>query len=291
MRILILGSNGLIGSAMHSVISKNSNLEVLGSVRNDSVKSFFPESFKNRLVCSGNLEEESNVINLIENVRPNTVINCAGITKHITGSKSPISDITINALLPHRLANVCKKEGIRLIHVSTDCIFSGVSGNYNEKDIPDPVDLYGKTKQLGEVISDNCITVRTSVIGHEINTNYGLLEWFLAQKSCKGFRKAIFSGLPTIEFARVIRDYVLPNMDLSGLYHISSHPISKYDLLKMISLVYNTKIDIVPDDTVRIDRSLDGSLFKLKVGYVAPDWPDLIKLTYDYHNNEGKMNV
>jgi dTDP-4-dehydrorhamnose reductase len=144
------------------------------------------------------------------------------------------------------------------------------------------VDFYGKSKHLGEVLGQHCLTLRTSTIGRELGTRNGLLEWFLAQRECKGYRRAIFSGLPTTEFARVVRDIVIPNENLVGLYHVGSRPIDKYSLLRLIAQVYGKEISIEPDDQVTIDRSLDSGRFKAATGYSSVDWPELIETMRDY---------
>ena len=171
----------------------------------------------------------------------------------------------------------------RLIHVSTDCVFSGERGGYVEGDPTDARDAYGKSKALGEVDYPHAITLRTSIIGHELQSKISLLDWFLAQnKRCNGYTKAIFSGLPTVVFAQLIRDIVIPHQELSGLYHISAKPISKFDLLKLIAEVYGKSIHIEPEEELVIDRSLNSMRFQLATGYIAPEWPELIQLMHAY---------
>ena len=168
-----------------------------------------------------------------------------------------------------------------MVHISTDCVFSGARGSYTEDYPADANDVYGKAKFLGEVNYSHAITLRTSTIGHELHSAYGLLEWFLSQQgSCKGFSRAIFSGLPNTEFARVVRDMVIPRPDLHGLYHVGADPIAKFELLKLIATVYGKQIDIVQDDEFMIDRSLNSERFKQATGYSAPSWPELIHSMY-----------
>jgi dTDP-4-dehydrorhamnose reductase len=165
-----------------------------------------------------------------------------------------------------------------LIHISTDCVFSGEKGGYVESDFADARDVYGKSKALGEVDYPHAVTLRTSTIGHELKSEYGLLDWFLSQQGrCKGYTRAIFSGLPTVVFAQVVRDVVIPHEKLSGLYHVAAKSINKFDLLNLIADVYGKDIEIVPDEKLVIDRSLDANRFRLATGYVAPEWSDLIK--------------
>jgi dTDP-4-dehydrorhamnose reductase len=163
------------------------------------------------------------------------------------------------------------------VHISTDCVFSGAKGGYMEEDAPDARDLYGRSKLLGEVDCPHAVTLRTSIIGHELNSAHGLIGWFLAQQgNVKGYTRAIFSGLPTYELARVIRDLVLPRAEMHGLFHVASRPISKYDLLHMVNQEYGKGLKIEPDDHLKIDRSLNANRFLEATGYKAPDWPDLI---------------
>jgi dTDP-4-dehydrorhamnose reductase len=188
-----------------------------------------------------------------------------------------MAHMTLNSALPHRLLDLSNQFNSRLIHISTDCVFSGRRGNYQESDIPDADDVYGRSKILGEVFDSNSITLRTSIIGHELLTNYSLLNWFLAQNdSCEGYRNAIFSGLPTVIFSEIIRDLVIPNAQLTGLFHVSASPINKFDLLTLIAKIYRKKILIKPNDEIKIDRSLNSKKFKDATGFNPPPWENLI---------------
>jgi dTDP-4-dehydrorhamnose reductase len=173
--------------------------------------------------------------------------------------------------------------GARLVHMSTDCVFSGSKGNYRESDPSDAKDLYGRSKYLGEVAYPNAITLRTSIIGHELQSAHGLVGWFLAQQGqCNGFTRAIFSGLPTVALAQVVRDVVIPRPGLFGVYHVAAQPISKYDLLKLVADVYGKTIEITPSEKLVIDRSLNADRFRDATGYQVPGWPELIKLMFKY---------
>ena len=224
------------------------------------------------------VEKPDVLARVFSQVRPDVVVNCIGLTKHHKEAADPLLAIPLNALLPHRLADLCAVVGARMVHVSTDCVFSGLGGNYREEDSADATDLYGKSKLLGEVNYPHALTLRTSTIGHELQGAYGLLEWFLARDGhCKGYARAIFSGLTNIEFARVVRDVVIPRPDLAGLYHLGAQPINKFDLLKLIGRVYGKTIEIAADRDFVIDRSLDATGFSAATGYVAPDWPAMIE--------------
>ncbi|RJG20515.1 dTDP-4-dehydrorhamnose reductase family protein, partial [Massilia cavernae] len=191
--------------------------------------------------------------------------------------------LPINSMLPHRLAKLCALAGARLVHVSTDCVFAGTKGRYHETDVSDATDLYGKSKYIGEVHTDNAITLRTSIIGHELQNGHSLVDWFLSQgANCRGFSRAIFSGLPTVVLATLVRDVIFPRPDLSGLYHVAAEPINKFDLLNLIKRVYGKQIEIADDPSLVIDRSLDASRLREATGYVAPSWNEMITTMHSY---------
>ena len=273
----------MLGSMVMRVLSEKIDWEVFGSIREGSVRRFFPVSIRDHLIAGGDVERKDNLVRLFNTVQPDVIVNCAGLIKHKPETEDPLVSIPINTLMPHRLAGLCKLVGARLIHVSTDCVFSGEKGEYVETDFADARDVYGKSKALGEVLYPHTITLRTSIIGHELQSKHSLLDWFLSQEErCKGYTRAVFSGLPTVVFAQIIRDVVIPQPQLSGLYHVAAKPIAKFDLLKMIADAYGKTIDIVPDEKLIIDRSLSALRFQLATGYVAPEWPELIKLMHAY---------
>ena len=283
MKVLVIGASGMIGSTMLCVLSEKNDWEIFGSVRDGSVKRFFSAALGGHLIAGVDAEHQDLLVKVLDQIRPDVVVNCAGLTKHKPEADDPLVSIPINTLMPHRLAGLCKLVGARLIHVSTDCVFSGEKGGYVEDDFADARDVYGKSKALGEVHYPHAITLRTSTIGHELQSKYGLLDWFLSQEGhCKGYARAVFSGLPTVVFAQVVRDVVIPRKELSGLYHVAAQPISKYELLKLIANVYGKRIDIVPDGKMVIDRSLNADRFRYATGYVAPNWRDLVELMHTY---------
>jgi dTDP-4-dehydrorhamnose reductase len=166
---------------------------------------------------------------------------------------------------------------VRLIHISTDCVFSGNRGNYKESDNPDPVDLYGRSKLLGEVARVGCLTIRTSMIGLELGTRSGLIEWYLHQPgTVSGWTRALWNGLTTIELSRVIETLVRDHRELHGLWHVSAQPISKYQLLVDFAALLNRHTKVVPDDTIVIDRSLNSERFRGAVQYVPPSWHQML---------------
>lgn len=281
-KILITGVTGMLGHTLFSRLSQCANLEVYATARSSTGLSgwFQPELLKNVLV-NVDADNFDNLVKAIARIKPDIVINCIGIIKQSPAAKDPLTAISVNALLPHRIASLCKAAGARLIHISTDCVFNGVKGGYIETDPVDAADLYGKTKHLGEVAEPHCVTLRTSIIGHELKGKYGLIEWFLSRdEKIRGFTKAVFSGFPTVEIARIISDYVIPKTELAGLYHLSSAPISKYDLLKLVAEKYDKSIEIEPDGSFHCNRALNSSRFQRATGYIPPSWPELINDMY-----------
>lgn len=283
MKILVLGASGMLGNAMIRVLSEKDDWQVYGTVRSESSKRFFKADIAKRLIVGVDVEQHDSLMQAFIRTRPDVVINCVGLIKQLADADDPLQAIPINAMLPHRLAKLCELSGSRLVHMSTDCVFSGDKGGYREVDPSDARDIYGRSKYLGEVSYSHAVTLRTSIIGHELQSAHGLVGWFLSQQgSCKGYSRAIFSGLPTVVLAQIIRDVVIPRANLSGVYHVAAKPIDKFSLLKLIADVYGKKIDIVLDDKLVIDRSLVADSFRDATGYVAPDWRALIETMLAY---------
>lgn len=279
----MLGASGMLGSAMVRVLSEDAGLEVIGTVRSTGAKRFFAPAIADRFLVGVDVENLDSLADAMAQARPDVVINCVGVVKQLAQANDPLRVLPINSMLPHRLAKWCELAGARLVHVSTDCVFTGTKGCYQETDLSDATDLYGKSKYIGEVHSGNAITLRTSIIGHELQDPHSLVDWFLSQgASCRGFRKAIFSGLPTVVLAQLVRDVIIPQPALSGLYHVAAEPINKFDLLTLVKEVYGKEIDIVPDDSLVIDRSLDASRLREATGYVAPSWRAMINTMHSY---------
>lgn len=283
MKIMVLGVTGMLGNAMFRVLAEASDHEVFGTARSDSARRHFGDAFAQQIVSGVNVENHDSLVGVFASVRPQVVVNCIGLVKQLVSVDDPLQAVLINTVLPHRLASLCLAAGARLVHISTDCVFSGSKGRYLETDFPDAYDLYGRTKLLGEVDYPHAITLRTSVIGHELSGDRSLIGWFLAQQgSLRGFTRAVFSGLPTVELSRVVRDYVLPRSEVRGIYHVAAQPINKCELLRLVAEVYGKTIKIEPDDQLVIDRSLNADRFRAATGYVAPAWPDLVKRMYDF---------
>lgn len=273
----------MLGNALFRFFARDDGLSTFGSARSTSVLTCLAPELRDKVVCGIHSESPDGLTRLFTFARPNVVINCIGLIKQNAGVNDPIAAISINSLLPHRLASLCDVGGARLIHIGTDCVFDGSRGMYHERDPSDAEDLYGKSKYLGDVDYPNAITLRTSIIGHELRSSHSLVDWFLSQQeSVNGYTRAIFSGLPTVELATVIRNHVMSNPQLHGVYHVSAEPITKFDLLRLLSLVYGKTINIRPDSTVVINRSLDSTLFRTLTGYVPPKWPELVRSMHDF---------
>ena len=283
MKILVLGANGMLGNAMLRVLSERSEWQVYGTLRAESSKLLFPKHIAKNILTGVDVGDDDSLLKVLIQVRADVVINCIGLVKQLSGAEDPLQAIPINTLLPHRISRLCELSGARLIHMSTDCVFSGEKGNYIESDLADPRDIYGMSKLLGEVAYPHTLTLRTSIIGHELRSAHGLVEWFLSQDGCcKGFTRAIFSGLPTVVLSRIIRDVVIPRSDLFGVYHVAAEPISKFALLKLIAEIYGKVIDVIPDDGLAIDRSLNASRFVEATGFVMPRWPELVRSMHSF---------
>ncbi len=273
----------MLGYSIFSNLSELANLDVYGTVRTVSgLREFFPSTDK--LIPSVDVKDFKTLEKAVSTIKPDVVINCIGLIKQHDISKQHVEAIEINALLPHKIAQLCDEIEAKLIHFSTDCVFDGKAGNYLESDLPTATDLYGKSKCLGEVTYGKHVTLRTSIIGHELKSSVSLIDWFLSQEgSVRGFAKAVFSGLPTAYVAKVLADYVLSNTSLSGLYQLSVDPIDKYSLISKVADVYNKQIEIEKFENFVIDRSLNSTKFREETGFVPPSWDQLVAFMHsDY---------
>ena len=285
VKVLILGATGMLGHKLFLHLSGYEHLDVYATARyKDTWTKLLPPELLKNLQLNVDANDFDSLIRAIDLIKPELVINCIGIVKQGYYGQDPLVNISINALLPHRIAQICEKNGTRLLHISTDCVFSGDKGNYSETDFPDAIDLYGRSKLLGEVSYPHCLTLRTSIIGHELLSQLGLLEWFMAQEGkVQGFTRHIYTGFPTNELASIIAHYVIPNTWLNGVYNLSSEPISKYELLTLIARKYKKNIEIEPYDGTFCNRSLDSSKFRKLLGFSPSSWPEMIDRMYqDY---------
>ncbi len=271
MRVLVLGGTGMLGHKVYAACRRRFDTWVTTrSARR--LRGKFDET---RTIYGVNACQLYSVAQAISTAEPDVVINCIGIVKQLDADAGIC--VAVNSLFPHQLAGTCVAAGARLIHISTDCVFSGRRGMYAEEDAADPEDVYGRSKLLGEVTGPGCLTIRTSFIGRELDTANGLLEWFISQKggTVKGYRNAIWSGYTTTELARQIASVV--GRDLTGLYHVASEPISKYDLLGLINERLELGVEIEPDDTVHCDRSLDSTRWRAATGFASPPWSEMMQ--------------
>jgi dTDP-4-dehydrorhamnose reductase len=279
VKILVLGATGLLGNAVFRSMSKTSGTRVEGTIRQEAARGLFAPEHAARLTVVEDLEHPHALARLFDGAGPDVVVNCVAVGR--PAPADPMRSILIHSVLPRRLLHLCGLSGARLIQIGSDGVFSGKRGAYTEHDVPDANDVYGISKLLGEVAAPHAITLRTSIIGHELQSGSGLLEWFLSQQDqCRCYTRAIFSGFPTIVLADLIRDVVIPRPDLQGVYHVTTRPISKFDLLQLVARRYGKAIQLIPDDRASPDRSLVAARFEKATGYVAPDWPRLVDLMY-----------
>jgi dTDP-4-dehydrorhamnose reductase len=278
MKVLILGGSGMLGHKLWQRLAGHCDVHV--TLRRPA-RPYEQLGIFDSARTHGNVSAQDlhSVMSAFVEVRPDVVVNCIGIVKQDPAAKDPHASISINALFPHRLATLCGASGVRLIHLSTDCVFSGLKGYYREADTPDPHDLYGRTKLLGEVDNENCLTIRTSMIGRELSGAHGLVEWFLTQKNRRvsGFKRAVFSGFTTNALSDIIAEVIFTHTELSGIWHVAAEPISKFDLLTLLKQSYGLDTEIEADETFACDRSLDGSRFQTATGHVPPSWPEMVK--------------
>jgi dTDP-4-dehydrorhamnose reductase len=285
MKVLIFGGNGMLG---HKLVQSWQNVfDVYTTIRKsfDEVEHLHiferDKTFDNVEVTNFDL-----VAKIIDEVKPDAIVNAIGIIKQLPTSKNIVKTLEINSIFPHKLAEISQARNIRFITISTDCVFNGKKGNYTEDDISDAEDVYGKSKYLGEVTGENCLTIRTSIIGREIGTSHSLVDWFLSNegKQVKGFTKAIYTGFPTVVLAEIIADILKNQPNLSGLYQISSNLIDKFSLLKIVREAYNANIEIESDANFQIDRSLNCDKFKNVTGFEPKSWEEMIRLMADDSN-------
>ncbi len=277
MRVLVLGGTGMLGHKLVQCLP--APIEAYATVRTNPERlqkfGFYCPDHVVPRVDANDFSSIERAFNLVE---PDAVVNCIGIVKQHALAKDPIATLTVNALLPHRLNGLCRDNNARLVHVSTDCVFDGTKGDYTEDDSTTAEDLYGRTKALGEVTDGPGLTLRTSIIGRELVCGTGLVEWFLSQKggSVRGFRQARFSGLTTQELANVVAKVLLEHRELTGLWQVAGEPIDKNSLLNLLNESFKSRTEIVADNSVRVDRALDGAAFRSATGYAAPCWKTMV---------------
>lgn len=292
MKILVLGGDGMFGHQFYKLLRDRHDVRV--TLRQDfGAYAGYGLFDRERAYTGIDVRSSDRLAEVLADFRPEAVVNGVGIVKQRHSARESIPSLEINALLPHRLAELTRLGGARLVHLSTDCVFSGRQGMYRETDVSDAQDLYGRSKYLGEVSESHTLTLRTSIIGPELSRKTSLLEWVLAQRGqVRGFRHAIFSGLTTLELSRVIERLLVEYPRASGLYQVSSEPINKYDLLRLIQRAYRLPIEVWPDDQFVIDRSLDSARFRQDFGYTPPTWPQMVEeIAAQHHAQAPHMSI
>jgi dTDP-4-dehydrorhamnose reductase len=277
MRILVIGGTGMLGHKLVQVLG--AQFDVATTIRGGSSEIQLLGIYdRHQLIDRVDLNDVESVRRAISAANPDVVINAAGVVKQVPESADAVLMLKVNAIFPQRLAELSFEHGFRLITISTDCVFSGNRGSYSESDLPDARDLYGVSKLLGEVKYDNCLTIRTSIIGRELTDSHGLVEWFLSNrgKTVDGYVNAIYSGFPTVVLADIISNLVREHPKLQGIYHVSSDPISKFELLRLLDQYYDGDVGVKPSDVPVIDRSLDSSAFRKKTAFLPLTWDEMI---------------
>jgi dTDP-4-dehydrorhamnose reductase len=277
MRLLILGGSGMLGHKLWQEAADP--LEAWATVRGAELNGP-PAAVLDpaRVVTGVSAGDLDSVARALEESDADAVVNCIGIVKQSSAAADPVPSIAVNSLFPHQVAALCHERGIRFVHISTDCVFAGTKGGYTEDDVPDARDLYGRSKLLGEATGPGSLTVRTSIIGRELGSSFGLVEWFLGEAGGKvhGFEKAIFSGFTTQALSSILIQILTDHPELDGLWQVSAEPIDKLRLLRLVRDAYGVGIEIEPDTETAVDRSLDSSRFRAATGWSPPGWEQMI---------------
>ncbi len=276
LRVLVLGGDGLIGFKMSQVLSRSYETAAVIRAGRESPSCKFLSSY-GQVYPERDARNRESIARVLDDFKPDCAVNCLGITRHHPDYE-PLNAIEVNSLFPHRLQAWCARRGTRLIHLSTDCVFSGRRGNYSEQDLPDPYDLYGRSKLLGEVTGPNVLTLRTSVVGPELESGRraGLFEWFRSRSGAvRGYRRAIWSGLTTLELARLVTRLVVERSE--GLFHVGGQAVDKFELLSAFNRLLGQGLPIEEDQTFCCDRSLDSTRFCHESGYIPPNWLAMVE--------------
>ena len=291
MKILILGLSGMLGHKLFSYLQKQNTYELYATTTTD----FEIEHPNFKIVNKKNIffSKTQNIDflkKIFKDIKPDLVINCIAILKESFFDLNPLKFVEINTIFPLKISELSKIFGFRFIHFSTDILYADTNKLSCENDKIRLEGPYAASKFLGEVKNNNSLTIRTSIIGHQLHNNNSLVEWFLSYEGAtvNGYSNVIYSGLPTTEISKIIHEKIIPNVNLKGIINISSNPISKFELLKIIKNYYNKKVKINVDNSVISNRSLDSNLFNNKTGYLAPDWDVLVKEMFNDYITEKK---
>ncbi|MEZ5319808.1 MAG: SDR family oxidoreductase [Vicinamibacterales bacterium] len=278
MKVLILGGRGMLGHKVWQI--GRDGFECRATIRGAGVPAAQREAFPPDETIPGvDAADFATVERAVAQAAPDVIVNCIGIVKQLDAAADPVVSIGINALFPHRLARLAAGHGARLIHVSTDCVYTGRAGRYTEDDPSDADDLYGRSKRLGEPTGAGALTIRTSIVGRELHGAHGLVEWFLANRGgrVRGFTHAWFSGLTTEALARTLVRVIDRHRDLDGLFHVAADRINKRDLITLVNDAFDAGVTIEPDATLEIDRSLDAGRFRAATGWAPDPWPEMVR--------------
>jgi dTDP-4-dehydrorhamnose reductase len=277
MRVLVLGATGTLGHRL--CLEWGERFECSATVRGPVEDPVAELLAATQLITDVAVEEPGSLRSAFDQAQPDVAVNCVGAVKQAEAGQQAVPAIRTNSLFPHQLAEVCRESSVRMVHISTDCVFSGERGNYSESDVPDATDIYGRSKLLGEVSGPGLLTLRTSLIGRELRSSLGLLEWLISNRggSVKGFSRAVFSGLTTIALAAEIGDLIERQPDLEGVWHLAAEPIDKLALLTLLDRGLQLGIEIAPDDGVIVDRSLDSSRLRRETGREPRQWGDMVE--------------
>lgn len=268
MRILILGSQGMLGHVVERYFQSKGHT-VKGTSRDGSHETFAFDAMKNI----------SDVDKFIDEFKPNTVINCIGVLNKVAEENKPLA-VMVNSYLPHFVDKLCREKGVKFVHISTDCVFDGKHGDYTEESFKDTTSFYGASKALGEVNNDHSVTLRTSIVGPDMNKNgIGLFQWFMSQQGeAGGFDKVIWTGVTTIELAKAIEKAIEKN--LTGLRHVvNNDKIDKYNLLLLFKKYFNKDIEIVRKSDYVSNKSL---IRTTDFDFEVPSYEDMVREMADW---------
>jgi dTDP-4-dehydrorhamnose reductase len=279
MRVLVLGGTGMLGHSLwQECRARFDSFVTVRAARPDETPLGALDPA--RIVAGVRAEASETISSALAETRPEVVVNCIGIVKQARAAADRITTVRVNSLFPHELAALCERNGARLIHLSTDCVFSGRRGDYSEQDSPEPIDLYGRSKLLGEPAGTRVLTLRTSMIGWELSgSRQGLLEWFAGHEAgtrVSGYTRARFTGPTTPVLSRTIAEVIESGDELNGTWHVGAAAITKHDLLVRLRDALGIDVEVVPDESVVIDRTLDSSRFRGAAAWSPPTWDQMV---------------
>ena len=278
-KVLVLGSTGMLGHQVVNYLLNYSDYEI------------HDISYRSKLRINTiilDVKDKKLLFRTIIDLKPDFIVNCIGDLNEVNPNYERA--IYLNSLLPHLLKKISKEVGSKLIHISTDCVFSGKQGRYAELDNRDGIGLYAESKKLGEIIDESNITLRSSIIGPELKSiGKGLFQWFISQDTdVQGYTNSIWSGVTTIELAKAIKWAI--DFKITGLYHITNgYFINKYELLKLFKKYSNSQIQITPIDGKSHDKSFFDS--RKEINYKIPSYEQMVKqMIIDTKSNHKKYN-